>query len=248
MSYEFEQIKEYVQGDDIRHINWKATGKTKSLKTNHFTEEKAQPVYVVIDKSRPMNMAFGGMTLLDYAVNAGAVVSNIALQKGDKAGLLTFSDRVGVALRADSSPGHMGRIMDALHAEKYRRTEADFEFVYNAMKRVSSGRSLMFLFTNFETLIAMQRVLPVLRKLNRHHLLVVIFFSNDEVEKYAYEPAEGLQEIYNRMVARQMVGDKRQMAVELANHGIQSIVCKPQDLTINTLNKYLELKAKGMIG
>jgi uncharacterized protein (DUF58 family) len=248
MSYEFEQIKEYVQGDDIRHINWKATGKTKSLKTNHFTEEKAQPVYVVIDKSRPMNMAFGGMTLLDYAVNAGAVVANIALQKGDKAGLLTFSDRVGAALRADSSPGQMGRIMDALHAEKYRRTEADFEFVYNAMKRVSSGRSLMFLFTNFETLIAMQRVLPVLRKLNRQHLLVVIFFSNDEVENYAYEPAESLQEIYNRMVARQMVGDKRQMAVELANHGIQSVVCKPEELTINTLNKYLELKAKGMIG
>lgn len=248
MSYEFEQIKEYVQGDDVRHINWKATGKTTSLKTNHFTEEKAQPVYVVIDKSRPMNMAFGGMTLLDYAINAGAVVSNIALQKGDKAGLLTFSDRVGAALRADSSPGQMGRIMDALHAEKYRRTEADYEFVYNALKRISYGRSLLFLFTNFETLVAMQRVLPVLRKLNRHHLLVVVFFSNAEVEKYAYEPSESLQEIYNRMVARQMVADKKQMAGELANHGIQSIVCKPEELTISTLNKYLELKAKGMIG
>jgi uncharacterized protein (DUF58 family) len=248
MSYEFEQIKEYVQGDDIRHINWKATGKTTSLKTNHFTEEKAQPVYVLIDKSRPMNMAFGGMTLLDYAVNAGAVVANIALQKGDKAGLLTFSDRLGTALRADSSPGQMGRIMDALHAEKYRRTEADYEFVYNALKRVSQGRALLFLFTNFETLVAMQRVMSVLRKLNKHHLLVVVFFSNAEVEQFAFEPSGSLQEIYNRMVARQMVADKKQMAVELANHGIQSIVCKPEELTISTLNKYLELKAKGMIG
>jgi len=248
MSYEFEQIKEYVQGDDIRHINWKATGKTTILKTNHFTEEKAQPVYLVIDKSRPMNMAFGGMTLLDYAINAAAVVANIALQKGDKAGLLTFSDRVGAAVRADSSPGQMARIMDLLHAEKYRRTEADFEFVYNAMKRVSSSRSLLLLFTNFETLIAMQRILPVLRKLNKQHLLVVILFSNSEVENYAYAPSANLQELYNRMVARQMIGDKRQMAVELANHGIQSIVCKPEDLTISTLNKYLALKAKGMIG
>lgn len=248
MSYEFEQIKEYVQGDDIRHINWKATGKTTTLKTNHFTEEKAQPVYVVIDKSRPMNMAFGGMTLLDYAINAAAVVTNIALQKGDKAGLLTFSDRVGAALRADSSPGQMARIMDLLHAEKYRRTEADFEFVYNAIRRVSSSRSLMLLFTNFETLVALQRILPVLRKLNKQHLLVVIFFSNSEVENYAYEQAADLQELYMRMVARQMVGDKRQMAVELANHGIQSIVCKPEDLSISSLNKYLELKSKGMIG
>jgi uncharacterized protein (DUF58 family) len=195
-----------------------------------------------------MNMAFGGMTLLDYAVNAGAVVANIALQKGDKAGLLTFSDRLGTALRADSSPGQMGRIMDALHAEKYRRTEADYEFVYNALKRVSQGRALLFLFTNFETLVAMQRVMSVLRKLNKHHLLVVVFFSNAEVEQFAFEPSGSLQEIYNRMVARQMVADKKQMAVELANHGIQSIVCKPEELTISTLNKYLELKAKGMIG
>ncbi len=248
LSYEFEQIKEYVQGDDIRHINWKATGKTTSLKTNHFTEEKAQPVYIVIDKSRPMNMAFDGMTLLDYAVNAGLVVSNIAIQKGDKAGLLTFSDKLGSAIRADNSPGQMRRIMDALYAERYRRTEADFEFMYNAVKRVSSGRSLLFLFTNFETILAMQRVLPILRKLNAHHLLVVVFFSNAEVENYAYEPSQNLQEIYNRMVARQMVADKRQMAVELANHGIQSMVCKPEELTIQSINKYLELKAKGLIG
>ncbi|HEX9062433.1 MAG TPA: DUF58 domain-containing protein, partial [Clostridia bacterium] len=83
-SYEFEQIMEYVPGDDTRHINWKATGKTGTLKTNHYIEEKAQPVYCVIDKSRLMNFAFNEMVLLDYAINASLVISNTALQKGDK--------------------------------------------------------------------------------------------------------------------------------------------------------------------
>jgi uncharacterized protein (DUF58 family) len=93
----------------------------------------------------------------------------------------------------------------------------------------------------------MQRVLPVLRKLNKVHLLVVVFFTNAEVENYAYEPSEGLQEVYSRMVARQMVADKRQMSIELGNHGIQSVVCQPSELSIAVLNRYLELKAKGMV-
>jgi len=89
--------------------------------------------------------------------------------------------------------------------------------------------------------------MPVLRKINKNHLLVVVFFENEEVEKYAYETSKSLSEIYNRSVARQMVSDKRQMAFELNNHGIQCVVTKPQDLTIHTLNKYLELKSKGII-
>jgi uncharacterized protein (DUF58 family) len=86
-----------------------------------------------------------------------------------------------------------------------------------------------------------------LRKLNKVHLLVVVFFTNAEVENYAYEPSEGLQEVYSRMVARQMVADKRQMSIELGNHGIQSVVCQPSELSIAVLNRYLELKAKGMV-
>lgn len=247
MSYEFEQIKDYVQGDDIRHINWKATGRSNGLKTNHFIEERAQPVYTIIDKSRPMNLAFDGLTLLDYAINASLIISNTALQKGDKAGLITFSDRLGSAVRADHAPGQLRRIMDSLYAEKYRSTEADYEFLYNAVKRITSSRSLLIMFSNFESSYALQRVLPILRKLNMQHLLVVVFFTNSEVEDYAYETSANMSEIYKRMVARQMVADKRQMAIELGNHGIQTVVCKPQELNISVLNKYIELKAKGMI-
>ncbi len=246
-SYEFEQIKDYVRGDDMRHINWKATGRATNIKTNHFTEERAQPVYCIIDKSRSMNLAFDGLTLLDYAINASLVISNTVLQKGDRSGLITFSDKVGTAIRADNSPGMLNKLLDSLYFQKYRTTEADYEFLFNAIGRVVNNRSLLFLFANFESMYALHRVMPVLRKINKNHLLVVVFFENEEVEKYAYETSKSLSEIYNRSVARQMVSDKRQMAFELNNHGIQCVVTKPQDLTIHTLNKYLELKSKGII-
>lgn len=246
-SYEFEQIKDYVRGDDMRHINWKATSRSGAIKTNHYTDEKSQPVYCIIDKSRVMNMAFDGLTLLDYAINASLVIANTTLQKGDRAGLITFSDKVGTAIRADNSPGTLRRLLDSLYIQKYRAAESDYEFLFKAIQRVANTRSLIFLFCNFESIYAMQRVLPVLRKINNTHLLVTIFFENAEVEEYAYSPSHSLQEIYSRSVARQMVSDKRQIAYELQNHGIQSIITRPQDLTINTLNKYLELKAKGQI-
>jgi uncharacterized protein (DUF58 family) len=246
-SYEFEQIKDYVQGDDMRHLNWRATGKMQALKTNHFTDERAQPVYCVIDKSRNMNMAFDGMTLLDYAINTSLVISNTAIQKGDRAGLVTFSDKIGTALRADSGPGSLRKIMDSLYQQKYRQTEPDYEFLFNALGRVVNTRSLLFLFTNFESLNAMNRVLPVLRKINQKHLLVVILFQNSEVEKFAYQPSGNLKEVYNRMIARQMLDDKRQMIAGLSRHGIQGVSCPPDELTINALNKYIELKAKGLI-
>ena len=91
---EFEQIKEYVQGDDIRTLNWKATAKKNSLMVNQFQDEKSQSVYMVIDKGRVMQMPFNGLSLLDYAINATLVLSNVILKKQDKAGMFTFSKKV----------------------------------------------------------------------------------------------------------------------------------------------------------
>ena len=93
-SYEFEQIKNYVRGDDYRSINWKATSRRGHLMVNQYEDERAQQVYNIIDKSRSMKMPFNGMSLLDYAINTSLVISNVALQKHDRAGLMTFSDKM----------------------------------------------------------------------------------------------------------------------------------------------------------
>ncbi len=109
-SYEFEKIKQYAQGDDMRSINWKATGRRNLLMVNQYEDERSQQVYSIIDKSRSMHMPFNGLSLLDYAVNTSLVISNIALQKYDKTGLITFSHRIGTTLPSDRSELQLKKI------------------------------------------------------------------------------------------------------------------------------------------
>ncbi len=246
-SYEYEQIKSYVMGDDPRTINWKAAGRTGSLMVNQYEDEKSQQIYCILDKSRSMRMPFNGLSLLDYAINSSLVISNVVLQKHDRMGLLSFSDKMGSIIAADSKRGQLSAIFKALYNEKEHHLEADYELLYSAVRNFIRVRSLLFLYTNFESLNALQRVLPLLRRLNKNHLLVVIFFENSEITDLADQTPQSVDEIYLKTIAQKMQSEKQLIYQELRKHNIQTIVSKPDDLSINTINKYLELKARGLI-
>ncbi len=252
-SLEFEQIRPYVPGDDPRSINWPATarrsypGATDTLVVNHFQDERAQQVYCLIDKGRVMRMPFAGLSLLDYAINATLVVSNIALLKHDKAGLLTFSNRPGAALAADRRPGHLLKLLEILYRQRTKYLETDFELLYATVRAKIKQRSLLILFTNFETLQGMQRQLPYLRRLSKDHLLLVVFFENTELRTLLDTPAATTEDVYNQTIAEKFAQEKRQIVLELQRYGIYALLTAPQDLTANTINKYLEFKARGLI-
>lgn len=252
-SMEFEQIRPYVAGDDPRSINWKATarragtGADDTLVVNHFQDERAQQVYCLIDKGRVMRMPFDGLSLLDYAINATLVVSNIALLKHDKAGLVTFSNKPGATLAADRRPGHLLKLLEILYRQKTKYLETDFELLYTMVRAKIKQRSLLILFTNFETLHGMQRQLPYLRRLSKDHLLLVVFFENTELREFLDVPAATTEEVYNQTIAEKFAQEKRQIVLELQRYGIYSLLTAPKDLTVNTINKYLEFKARGLI-
>lgn len=246
-SYEFEQIKNYVRGDDYRSINWKATSRRADLMVNQYQDERAQQVYAIIDKSRTMKMPFDGLSLLDYAINASLVIANVALQKHDRAGLLTFSDKIGTVVKAERNAKQLNKILAALYREKERHLEANFEILYQSARRIIKGRSLLLLYTNFESMYAAERVLPILRRINNLHLLVVIFFENTEVKTYSQRNSTTVEEIYHQTIAQKFVAEKQQIVQKLRQYGIQVILTQPADLSVNTINKYLELKARRLI-
>lgn len=246
-SYEFEQIKSYNLGDDVRSINWKATGRRNQLMVNQYEDEKAQQIYTIIDKSRSMHMPFNGLSLLDYSINTSLVISNIALKKSDKAGLISFSHRIGSTLKADRSELQLKKILHSLYHEKPQPYEANYDLLYHGIKKVIRSRSLIFLYLNFESTYAMERALPILQKINTHHLLVVMIFENTELMQYAKRDAEYVSDIYAKTISQKLIWEKKQIVSKLRKHGIQTILSKPEDLSINTVNKYLELKAKGTI-
>lgn len=246
-SREFEQIKPYVLGDDLRQLNWKAAAKTGKLMTNHFQEEKSQPVYSVIDLGRVMKMPFNGLSLLDYAINSSLVFSNIALKNGDKAGLTTFSDQIGPSCEATHRPTQLRLVMELLYGIQTGFPESDFGKLYSWARKKLGQKSLLMIYTNFEHAGAMRRQLPFLKALSRHHVVLVIFFENHILEEFAEQPASTLSEIVEKTIASKFLYDKRLIAKELQRNGIQTILTKPQDLTIQTINKYLEIKEKGLI-
>jgi uncharacterized protein (DUF58 family) len=121
------------------------------------------------------------------------------------------------------------------------------ELLYNTIRNVLKQRSLVVFFTNFESMSAMERQLPFLKRIARFHLLLVVFFENTELEKLSEQEANDVEGIYIKTIAEKFAYDKKKIVKELAKHGIQTILSKPQDLTINTINRYLELKAKQKI-
>ncbi|MEM9820134.1 MAG: DUF58 domain-containing protein [Bacteroidota bacterium] len=246
-SYEFEQIKNYVRGDDHRSINWKASSRRGALMVNQYEDERAQQVYSIIDKSRAMKMPFDGLSLMDYAINTCLAMSNIALQKHDRAGLLTFSDTIGTTLKAERKSNQLNKILAALYKEQERNLEANYELLYHSARKLIKGRSLLLLYTNFESNYALERVLPILRRINNLHLLVVIFFENTEIRNYAQREVSSTEEIYLQTIAQKFLSEKEQMVQKLKQYGIQAVLTRPEDLTVNTINKYLELKSRGLI-
>jgi uncharacterized protein (DUF58 family) len=246
-SYEFEHIKHYIRGDDYRSINWKATGRRAALMVNQYEDEKSQPIYCVIDKSRVMHMPFNGLSLFDYAVNTSLVISNIILGKQDKAGLITFAETPKSLIKADRSKGQLKKIMEALYREKEGSVEANYESLYMATQKFVSGRSMMLLFTNFDSTYALHRVLPHLQKINQKHLLVVVFFENSEVTKQASTNVQLLEDVYTQVTAEQFALTKILLVQELRQAGIMSILTRPELLTVSAINKYLEIKSRGMI-
>lgn len=242
---EFEQIRNYVPGDELKTINWKATGRRNELMVNQYQDEKSQSVYCIVDKSRTMQLEFDGLTLLDHAVNASLVFSNICLLKGDKIGLVTFSDKMGTQLPAERSPGQMKRILDALYNQKTQFKDSNFELLQLSVRQKIKTRSLLLLFTNFENEFALRRALPYLNQLNKKHLLVVVFFQNNALKEMAYQLPTNNVELYSGIVAERMMTLKSRMARELKQYGIQSIITQPQDLSVSVINKYLELKSRG---
>ncbi len=243
-SMEFEQIKEYVPGDDYRSINWKATARKDGLMVNNFTDERSQQIYCVINKGRVMKMPFDNMTLLDYAINATLVLSNVALLRQDRAGLITFAESIDNFVLADKKSTQMNVVLETLYRQQTRFLESDFEKLFSTVRSKITNRALIVLFTNFESMESLQREMPALKRIARYHLLLVVFFENTELRQLTETKATKMEDIYIKTIAEKFSFEKRLMVKELQKNGILSILTTPQNLTVNTINKYLELKTR----
>jgi uncharacterized protein (DUF58 family) len=244
---EFEQIKEYVSGDDYRKLNWKATARHNKLMVNEYQDERSQDVYQLIDMGRSMKMPFNGMTLLDYSINAALALANIILKKNDKTGLITYTTHIQTFIKSDDKKTQIHKLFQSLYAQKTSFRESNLETVYTILKKNTSGRSLLILYTNYESVVSFERQLSILKKLSKNHLILLVSFVNNDLIDLVKTKAKNTQEIYRKVLAEKTINEKTLFMNRLNRYGIINLNVEPDKLDIAVLNKYLEIKNRGLI-
>ena len=244
---EFEHIKEYVRGDDYRTINWKASARRHQVMVNTYQDERSQQVYNVIDKGRIMQSAFRGMTLLDYAINASLVLSYVAIRREDKAGLATFSDRFETFLPASRRSSQMQHLLEALYRQATNFGESDYSALSVHLNKHITKRSLLILYTNFDAVIGMDRQLDALRTLSRRHVVLVVFFENASLTAFAAHRPRTEADYFDQTLADKYIYEKQHVVSLLRRHGIHALLTAPERLSVDVINRYLEMKARHLI-
>ena len=244
---EFESIKEYITGDDYRTINWNASARRHFPMVNVYQDERSQQIYNIIDKGRIMQNAFRGMTLLDYAINASLVMSFIAIRKDDKAGLATFAQDFETFIPAGKQVSQMQLILEALYRQQTTFGESDYSSLYVHLNKYINKRSLLIIYTNFDTIIGMERQLEYLRQLARKHVVLVVFFEDVELKEFAAKRPSSLEGYYQQVITNKFIFEKQHVVTKLRHYGVYSLLTEPDKLSVNIINKYLEMKARGTI-
>jgi uncharacterized protein (DUF58 family) len=246
-SLEFDHIKDYVRGDDIRHINWAASARRGQFMVNTYRDERSQQVYCVIDKGRIMKMPFNGLSLLDYSINSALMLSHTVMHKNDRVGLITFSQKINSFLKPSRSKLQMSRILETLYKQTTDFKESNYTALVQGIRTQAGQRSLIMLYTNFETYTSLERHLPYLRVIADKHLLCLVIFENTELRKIHDNYKDTLEGVYIKTIADKFQFEKKRIIKELNKEGILSIFTTPEQLTTDIINKYLNLKTQRVI-
>ncbi len=244
---EFDQTRDYITGDELKHINWKATARKNKLMVNQYRDEREQDIYCLIDMGRNMKMPFKGMSLLDYSINSSLALSKVVLKNYDKIGLVTYSNKIHTIQPSDNKHNQLLKMNEALYHQTTDFKESTMEPLFAMIKRKITHRSLLIIYTNFESIHSMRRQLEVLKQLSKSHLVILISFENTELKNVLNENAGSVKDIYLKTITEKFMFEKRVLMQELLKSGIHSILSTPEGLTVDTINKYLEVKARGLL-
>lgn len=246
-STDFDQIKDYTFGDDYRKINWKASARSGRWMVNTYRDERSQPIWCLVDKGRSMQRTFADVSLIDYAINASLVLSYVALRRCDHPGLVTFGADVDHFVPAQGRPGQLLQILEALYAQKVEYAETDYSALAVRLSSQIRRRSLLVLFTDFSSRNALERQLPYLKRLARRHALLVVFFDDPEVAACAEKQGDTFTDLRMNALAADFCHEKYLLSTLLRQHGIYPLRTTPQRLSIDVINRYLELKRQQVI-
>ncbi len=239
---EFESLREYVPGDDTRHINWNATARYHDVIVNNYQPERNQPVMVLVDAGRGMTYSVRGFSKLDYAINAALILADIVNQSGDLSGLLVYNESVRSTISPGKGASHRNNLMEALYRTHGSNATSDYEAAFLELNRVQKRRSLVFIFTDFESMEEAEDLLRQLPLISRRHLPIIIFTKTENAQKIIDSPDRTTGAAFAKAAALNYLSERAELIRRLGRSGVKCVETEAEQFAITAVNKYLQYK------
>ena len=238
----FESLREYIPGDEYRRINWKATARGNKPIVNQYEPEKNQHVYIFLDIGRPMSYTIRGNRKLDLAINTSLVLSDLINQNGDQSALLLFNSKVEGMIMPGKGAGHRNKMLEALYHIEGTRDTANYDEAFFYFKKKERHRSIIFLFTDFDTVEEAEDMLRVLPVIAKNNMIVILLMKNEGLEELGKQKVKNKEEIFTKGVAMDVLEERKRIIHTLNHRGILCIECAAEKLEYTAINKYISIK------
>lgn len=244
---EFERLRPYTRGDEIRHVDWRASARKDDLVVRQFQAESNQNVVFAIDIGRAMRGEAQGLSSIDHALAAALLTADVALRGGDRAGLLTFDDKPRSFLRPSGGRSGGRKLTRAAYALDAGLAATDYRAAMVFLKTQVKARSLFILFTNLLDPRAARDLAAAVRSLMPRHLPLCVLMRDTEVEDLAVAPVRGEDDLLVRAAAGETIAWREGVVRTLKNAGALVLDARPDEITPLLVKRYLEVKARRLL-
>jgi uncharacterized protein (DUF58 family) len=246
---EFEQLREYIAGDALEDIHWKATARRAHPISKTYRIERTQEVYVVLDASR-----FGARvvpdasdTQLELGIAAALVLAMVAEQQGDLFGLVAFSDRLDRFVRAGHGKPHFQACRDAVYTLESKPVNPDFADIFTELRIRLRRRALLIFLTHLDDPLFSEDFAQHVRVLSRLHLVVVFVMTPEGVRPLFSTPANSLEEVYQHLAGHLQWHDMAETQKQLRRVGVTMRTTSHARLTPDLLSQYMQVKKRQLL-
>lgn len=267
---EFESLRDYQRGDELRNVSWQATARRGKPITRQFTVERSQQVWIVLDAGRLSRTAFSlvrrdstampgeseaeaaealllSVTQLDQAATAAVMLAQAVGSTGDKCGLLTYGRGVQQQLLPGAGPSHLRTFIDQLSQVRSEAGEANHLQAASRLKQLQRRRGLVVWITEIADSAGRPDVVAAVLQLVRRHLVLLVLLYHPELESLAARTAGTVEEMYATAAAREILDRRRAVIAALRQRGVLVVESTPGEAGVKTINGYLDVKAKGLL-
>ena len=243
----FAGLREYVVGDDPRHIDWKATARRSKLITREFSIEQSQTIFTLIDAGRSMTQLAGSFSRFEHALSAALVLTDVAGGAGDRIGALVFDDAVRAFVPAQRGQAALRAVRNALIPVQATLSEPDYAAAFRFLAARQRRRALIVFFTDVIDVRASRALLAHVTRSAARHLVVVVALRNDDLFAAAAPRVDAQEQLYESAAAEELILARAEALERMRHAGVTVLDVSPLGMTASVVNRYLEIKARGAL-